>query len=121
MEIHLNQADIETAIKRYVAEMGISRPIDNVDFTVRRQGGNTVEAEIKMVDPSTEARTADQAAGTDSTTGAPTESKPATDQTEEAEPEPAKTEPPFEPDADADAVNDSEEEEPTSESKSLFS
>jgi len=118
MEIHLNEADIKTAIKRYVADMGIARPIDNVDFTVKRQGGTTVEAEIELADPSAEPRTAQTrpVREVSETQDAGTDEVPA-----EKEPEPAQTEPPFEPDAKQDAVNDSEEEEPTSESKSLFS
>jgi len=118
MEIHLNEADIKTAIKRYVADMGIARPIDNVDFTVKRQGGTTVEAEIELADPSAEPHTASDRpvheVGETQDTGA-------AEVTDKEEPEPAQTESPFEPDGKQDGVNDFEEEEPTSESKSLFS
>lgn len=111
MEIHLNEADIKTAIKRYVADMGIVRPIDNVDFTVKRQNGTSIEAEIVLADPSAEPHTAESRSV-----------RGVTDEvSEEKEPEPAPTEPPFEPDTTEEAKNDATEEGPVAESKSLFS
>lgn len=50
MQIQLNQSDIETAVRNYVSAMGITRQIDEIQFTVSRKGGQSVEAEIDLAD-----------------------------------------------------------------------
>lgn len=48
MNIQLNQADIEAAIRSYVARMGISKTVDDIDFNVSRKGGTRIDAEITL-------------------------------------------------------------------------
>lgn len=48
MQIHLNQDDIEQAIKSYVSAMGVSRPVEEINFTVKRADGQSITAEIEL-------------------------------------------------------------------------
>ena len=53
MQIQLQQPDIEIAIRRYMLEEGITRPIDTIDFKSTRKGDNNVEADIKLASAAT--------------------------------------------------------------------
>ena len=46
INITMDQASIETAIKDYVAKNGIDSPVQEVKFTITRKGGTSVDAEI---------------------------------------------------------------------------
>jgi len=46
INITMDQASIETAIKDYVAKNGIDSPVQEVKFTISRKGGTSVDAEI---------------------------------------------------------------------------
>jgi hypothetical protein len=106
MKISLQQADIEQAIKKYVASMGIARPVDRIEFNVSRKGGTSIEAEIDMADPALQTNNE-----------SPVAVSAVEPETEQKEPEPAKTEPPFDPDT-AEPANDTPSVEATS--RSLF-
>ena len=133
VQIQLEQADIEQAIRDYVAANGISSPVNEVKFNISRKGGTTIEADVQLGDADA-AQTADQAAPAkvaDSSKPA----KPAPKKTEKVEksdptPEPVKEEDdkvPFDVDAeektpskDTESANNSTEAEPTKESRKLF-
>ena len=46
INITMDQASIEQAIKDYVAKNGIDSPVQEVKFTITRKGGTSVDAEI---------------------------------------------------------------------------
>jgi hypothetical protein len=46
INITLDQASIETAIKDYVVKNGIDSPVKEVKFTITRKGGTSVDAEV---------------------------------------------------------------------------
>jgi len=122
MQILLSQNDIETAVRNYVSAMGISRPVNEIQFSVSRKGGQSIEAEIDLADCTGASRPQPEAVPEKTEAPAKKADTETADKAPAAEePEPATTEPPFTPDAkDAESANDSEEEEPTTESKSLF-
>jgi hypothetical protein len=130
VQIQLEQADIEQAIRDYVAANGISSPVNEVKFNVTRKGGTGIEADVQLGDADA-AQTVEQAAPAkvaDSTKP----SKPAPKKAEKPAPtpEPIKEEDdkvPFDADAeektpskDTESANDSTEAEPTKESRKLF-
>lgn len=49
MQIFLNQTDIEAAITQYIVDMGITHPVENIDFGLPRKGEDKVNAEIELV------------------------------------------------------------------------
>lgn len=111
IQVQLNQADIETAIKDYLAKVGMTSQVDTINFTTSGgKGKQTVSASIDL-----------SAGGMTLNTPPVEEPAPkAEPKSEKKEPEPTPTEPPFEPDAQEESANDSTEAEPTTESKSLF-
>tara|TARA_B110000285_G_scaffold209882_1_gene251257 strand:- start:119 stop:433 length:315 start_codon:yes stop_codon:yes gene_type:complete len=36
MQIHLKEADLKTAVKDFIAKMGVSRPVGTIEFTATR-------------------------------------------------------------------------------------
>lgn len=47
MQIQLKQADIEQAIKNYVASIGVTRSVESIDFTMgRKDSGLTAAIEV---------------------------------------------------------------------------
>lgn len=125
MQIQLNQNDIETAVRNYVSAMGISRPIDEIQFNVSRKGGQSIEAEIDLADCTGGARPQPSVSGQTSEpvkTGTQPAAEPAPEKDEE--PEQAEEPAPFTPDEEAsnDGEGEQEEEAPAAEGgKSLFS
>jgi len=124
MQIQLNQNDIETAVRNYVSAMGISRPIDEIQFNVSRKGGQSIEAEIDLADCTGGARPQPSVSGQTSepvNTGTQPAAEPAPEKAEESEQ--AEDPAPFTP--DEEASNDGEEgqeDAPAAEGgKSLFS
>ena len=136
INITMDQASIETAIKDYVAKNGIDSPVQEVKFTISRKGGTSVDAEIILgtgavtspVSTPEPVEAPVAAAGKPAPKEKPVTkpaskvasfepTKPVVDD-EEPEPTHVKMEdttPPF----DVDAVNDSTVDEPA-QSKSLF-
>ena len=132
INITMDQASIEQAIKDYVAKNGIDSPVQEVKFTITRKGGTSVDAEIilgtgavnteanvpeAVETPVEDVRKAKPDPKTPSKAKGFEPTKPV-DDPEEPSPDHVKMEdttPPF----DVDAVNDSTEEEPA-QSKSLF-
>ena len=130
MQIQLNQSDIETAVRNYVSAMGITRQIDEIQFSVSRKGGQSIEAEIDLADctgggrvreAAPEPRTAEQAASK------PEKAEPEAKAAEESEPTdtpPFRTEEASNDDTDetaSDAAEDTSEATGTDSGKSLFS
>lgn len=126
MQIQLNQNDIETAVRNYVSAMGITRSVDEIQFSVSRKGGQSIEAEIDLADCTGGARPSTPS-GPDSTPGPRKAPEPVAEPEPVEEPEPVKDEAPFTPDQDAepanevaeDTVEDGTAEEPAK-GKSLF-
>lgn len=132
MQITLKQADIEAAVKRHVAALGISRDVVSVTFTSSRKGGFSIGADVEVSDgaaipagPIERCTTVNPA---EAAVVSPAKEAVAEDVTVETpavqtESEPASTEPPFDTDTVAD--NDAVGEEPPAETKpagkSLFS
>lgn len=50
MQIQLNQATLEAAVKQYIEKMGIAQPVKEIAFTVARKGGTAVSAEVTVAD-----------------------------------------------------------------------
>lgn len=61
MQIQLKQRDIEHAIAQYLASQGITRPVQDVTFTVSRKGGTTIDADVELADAARVTPTYDQA------------------------------------------------------------
>jgi len=130
IQISLTQEDIETAIREYVARAGMTSDNAEVNFTVTRKGGQTIEASIDLSNGSADKSAAEPEKK--DTKPAKTEKAksfsksedlpPKEEKVEESaeEPEPAPTEPPFDPDKDTESANDSTEAESTKESRKLF-
>lgn len=118
----MDQSSIEEAIRDYVAKQGIPSPIQEVKFTVTRKGGTSIDAEIIFGNEAVTTSAPDEGPSNSEATPdkrAPSKKKsPEPDAEPEGKEEP-ETKPPFEPDNDEEAVNDSTEEEPA-QSKSLF-
>jgi hypothetical protein len=108
MQITLNQNDIEQAIRQYVTKMGITRPIDEINFTQTRTGGVKIGAEIELIDPDTvntsEAKPAANESTPRSVKAVEKVEEPKQEASEEVTEEPAPQ----------------EDEAPVTESKSLF-
>lgn len=51
MQIQLKQGEIEAAIKAYVSNMGINRPITAIEFTQSRKGGSSIAVDLTLDDP----------------------------------------------------------------------
>jgi len=124
MQIQLNQSDIETAVRNYVSAMGISRPIDEIQFSVSRKGGQSIEAEIDLADCTGRARPQYEigdTVGEPVAAGNAEATEPAPEKGEE--PEQAEDPAPFTPDEEASNDGEEEQEEaPAAEGgKSLFS
>ena len=135
INITMDQASIEQAIKDYVAKNGIDSPVQEVKFTISRKGGTSVDAEIILGTGAvnTEANVPEAVEAPVEETKPVPKAKPVTKPAskvasfeptkpvvDDEEPEPTHvkmedTTPPF----DVDAVNDSTVEEPA-QSKSLF-
>jgi len=132
INITMDQASIETAIKDYVAKNGIDGPVQEVKFTISRKGGTSVDAEIILGTGAVTSPDAVEAPVAAVVKPAPKEkpvtkpaskvasSEPTKPVVDDGEPEPTHvkmedTTPPF----DVDTVNDSTVEEPA-QSKSLF-
>lgn len=50
MQITLAQADIESALKMYVSNMGLTQPVKEITFSQTRKGGHSIAAEINLAD-----------------------------------------------------------------------
>lgn len=48
MQIQLQQSDIEQAIKDYVVKMGLTRKVENINFSQTRKDGASINAEITL-------------------------------------------------------------------------
>ncbi|WP_289100968.1 hypothetical protein [uncultured Marinobacter sp.] len=122
IQIQLSQADIEAAIRDYLVKVGMTSPVDTINFTVSRKGGQTIEAGIDL---------SPEEASTAPVTEAPKEPVKRAPKAKaepiqapdpaEAEPEPAVTEPPFDPDTpDTEKAAANEETDEAPRGKSLF-
>lgn len=48
IQIQLTQADIEAAIRDYLVKVGMTSPVDTINFAVSRKGGQTIDANIDL-------------------------------------------------------------------------
>ena len=48
MQIHLKEADLKTAVKDFIKKMGVSRPVDEIDFTATR-GADGVLTTVELL------------------------------------------------------------------------
>ena len=48
MKITINQDELEVAVRDYVAKMGLTLPVGNIDFTAARSQGNQIVTEIEL-------------------------------------------------------------------------
>lgn len=54
MQIHLKEADLKTAVKDFIAKMGVTRPVGNIDFTATRGAdGVLTTVELSIDGPDT--------------------------------------------------------------------
>ena len=48
MQITLQQADIEAALKLYIRQSGLTQDVEKISFTKKRQGGFSIAADVTL-------------------------------------------------------------------------
>ena len=120
IQIRLTQEDIETAIRDYLAKAGMSSPVDTINFTVSRKGGQSIEADIDLSPEA--ASTAQVAVPSKPVKRTTAKAEEKAEVPEAVEPEVTEDTPPFVPDNKEPAANETvaEQEDDAPRGKSLF-
>lgn len=51
MEIQLKQDELKAALRNYIVNMGIIRPVEDITFVQTRKNGHSVEAVVQIAEP----------------------------------------------------------------------